>query len=427
MTLCLERIARGHPDALAGLDGALRQALQRDGRALLEGLVNTAAAAAAAATPPGHKRHAGRARTIETLVGAVTYRQDYVYDPATHTGQCPFDRQLGLVGSYTAPLAKLLTRAAAQTGYATASADMRAYADLTIDARQIHRLVQSLGPRAAAWLQRNTDRAAPPVPCPVMYVEADGTGVPMRPADLAGRTGRQPDGTAKTREVKVGAVFTQQDWDKDTGLPWRDLDSTSYVASLEPVDTFGPRLGQEARRRGIGQADRQVFISDGAAWAAGLARTQFPQALHIVDYYHACEHAHALAKGLDPATAADCAARWRTLLLEADDGVAQLLAQAKAQLPDAPDRLKDAKQELGYFENNGAHMRYASYRREHLFIGSGVIEAACKTVIGQRFKHSGMFWSEPGAAHVLAFRCALASDRFDALWHGLAQALPAAA
>lgn len=406
----------------------MRQCLARDLRPILEGLLNDAAAAAATLPPSGQKRHAGRKRTIETLFGEVTYRRDYFYDPATGKGRFPFDQQLGLVGgSYTAPLAKILTRAAAQTGFAAASADLRAYADLEIDARQIHRLVKTLGAPAQAWLRRAADRAVPTAPIPVFYIEADGTGVPMRPAALAGRKGRQPDGTAKTREVKVGCCFTQHTADKATGLPWRDLGTTSYVASLEPVEAFGACLGQEAVRRGVGHASRQVFLSDGAAWAAGIARTQFPQALHIVDFYHASEHAHSLAQCLQPQAATALLEQWKTLLLEQADGVIQLLAQARAQLPVEPDRLATAIQEIGYFENNGAHMHYASYRKDHLFIGSGVIEAACKTVIGQRLKNSGMFWSEPGATHILAFRCALESNRFDQLWRGLAPPLPSAA
>jgi hypothetical protein len=426
--LCQEQIAGGQPVALAGLDLALRECMVRDLRPIVEALLNAAAAADQTVLPPGHKRHQGRERTIHTLLGPLTYRRAYFYDPATGTGQCPFDRRLGLIGgSSTAPLAKVLCRAAARTAFAAASEDLRAYAGIEVGARQIHRLVQALGPLAKAWLQGNTDRAAPRAPVPVMYVEADGTGVPMRPAELAGRKGRQADGTAKTREVKVGGIFTQHTWDQETGQPWRDLNSSSYIATFAPVETFSALLAKEAGRRSIGRALRQVFISDGAAWAANLARTQFPQALHIVDFYHASEHAHALASCLQPATAAALAAQWRTLLLEADDGVPQLLAQARAQLPAEPERLAAAQQEIGYFENNGAHMRYASYRRDHLFIGSGVIEAACKTVVGQRFKNSGMLWSEPGASHVLAFRCALESDRFDPLWLGLAPSLAAAA
>ena len=84
-------------------------------------------------------------------------------------------------------------------------------------------------------------------------------------------------------------------------------------------------------------------------------------------------------------------------------------------------------EEIGYFENNGSHMKYASYRQRHFFIGSGVIEAACKTLIGQRFKRSGMFWSMPGATRLLPFRCAMESKRFDQLWIGLAPSLQAAA
>lgn len=92
------------------------------------------------------------------------------------------------------------------------------------------------------------------------------------------------------------------------------------------------------------------------------------------------------------------------------------------------------EKELGYFVRNVARMQYGTFRRQGLFIGSGVIEAGCKTVIGSRCKQSGMFWSAQGAENILALRCIHASRRLDSFWkHRLNQhaarndALPLAA
>ena len=72
--------------------------------------------------------------------------------------------------------------------------------------------------------------------------------------------------------------------------------------------------------------------------------------------------------------------------------------------------------EADYFHNNAERMRYPTFRRQHLFVGSGVIEAGCKTVIGSRFKQSGMFWTVRGANAILALRCCQLNGRFEEYW-----------
>jgi hypothetical protein len=117
---------------------------------------------------------------------------------------------------------------------------------------------------------------------PIMYAEVDGTGVPMVTAGLEGRKGKQPDGSAKTREVKLGSVFTQTQCDEE-GNPMRDYQSTTYVGSFESAQEFGARVRAEAFRRGMGRAEQVVFLGDGAAWVWELARVNFPDALQILD------------------------------------------------------------------------------------------------------------------------------------------------
>jgi hypothetical protein len=106
---------------------------------------------------------------------------------------------------------------------------------------------------------------------------------------LEGRKGRQPDGSAKTRMVYLGCVFTQHRRDQD-GSPLRDHDSTSYLASFECAEDFGIRLRREARRRGSGTAKEVVVLMDGAAALEKLGSINFPGCQRIVDFYHACEH-----------------------------------------------------------------------------------------------------------------------------------------
>src|SRR5207248_450124 len=116
---------------------------------------------------------------------------------------------------------------------------------------------------------------------------------------LIGRKGKQPDGTAKTREVKLGAVFTQHTCD-EKGHPLRDHQSTSYIASFEAAEQFAKLFRAEAHRRGISQAEQVVFLSDGALWAEDIQRQNFPGAVSILDFYHAAERVNTLAKALGP-------------------------------------------------------------------------------------------------------------------------------
>lgn len=170
------------------------------------------------------------------------------------------------MNGYCPTLVRLSCRAAARMGFENASQDLAALANIHVDGRQIQRLVNLAAPRASevcAGLKDAKDATAEPIP--VLYVEVDGPGVPMVVAELAGRKGKQPDGSAKTREVKLGSVFTQARCDEE-GNPVRDYQSTTYVDSFETAGDFGTRILSEAFRRGMGRAARVVFLGDGAAW-----------------------------------------------------------------------------------------------------------------------------------------------------------------
>jgi len=281
---------------LEAVELGLREALFKDGRALLEELYNQPGLRVPGdASRPGEKCHPDRAKDIQTLFGTITVRRPYFYDPARQTGRFPFDQALGLIQSFSPALVRLGARAAAKEGYASASDDLQAQAGVALEGRQIQRLVNLVAPAVAAQLE-----AGPPVgdePIPILYVEVDGTGVPMVARELAGRPGKQADGSAKTREAKLGALFTQTRTDAE-GRPVRDHQSTTYVGSFEAAADFGTRLRAEARRRGLGRAVRVVFLGDGAAWIWELARVNFPMAILILDLYHALERLHELCDGL---------------------------------------------------------------------------------------------------------------------------------
>jgi hypothetical protein len=418
--LARERLGQGQELDLGALELGLRRALLQDGRRLLEDLLAYAASLYDRTTPAqsDEKIYHGRARLVETVLGPVRLARAYFHCAARGAGRAPFDEALGLIEGYSPGLAGLMCRIAAQQSFEPAAADLLAYAGLTVEGRAIQRLVHLLGPQMRATRAARPEPSAPS-PVTILYLSADGTGIPMMRRELAGRKGRQPDGSARTREVKLGCVFTQQTTD-DEGHPLRDPDSTTYLGTLENAEAFGLQLRQEASRRGLAQAPQTVFLGDGAAWVWEQARINFPQAVCILDFYHACEHLATLAAALWGAgdAAKEHARRWAHQMKAG--GIAQILSQAQEHLTQgAATAPEAAEKELAYFRKNESRMRYAEFARRGFFIGSGVVEAGCRTVIGQRLKRSGMFWSEEGAQNIITLRCALLGHHFDADWADL--------
>ena len=396
----------------------LREALLKDGRGLLENLyTGSEVSVPEAASRPGEKRHPERKLELHTIFGKVEIFRSYYYCPATRTGRFPLDEALGLVQSFSPALVRLAARAAAREGYEAASEDLADLANIQIEGRQIHRLVNYVAPQVSEALKEGLIQDTEPIP--VVYVEVDGTGVPMVSEELEGRPGKQADGTSKTREVKLGCVFSQTRADPETGLPLRDPNSTSYVGSFENSQQFGGRIRHEALRRGVDRAGKVVLVGDGAAWIWELARQNFPEAIEILDFYHVLERLHDLCMGLYPPPshwAPRMEERWKEMLKK--DQVDQVIAAAHRRLGELGDS-KDRKLEkqIAYFENHRSRMLYQTYRKQGLFYGSGVVEAGCRAVIGQRLKESGMFWSEPGATSILQLRCVLKGHRWDECWN----------
>ena len=350
-----------------------------------------------------------RSKTLTTLLGTVEYRRSLYVCPACGASRFPGDGRLDVEGTGFSPgVRRLMARAGSRTSFAEAESDLAAYANVHADRRDIERIAEQAGRAVETWRDQRQEPA--PEPVPVLYVSFDGTCAPMRRQELAGRKGRQPDGSAKGREVKVGCVFTQTGLDPD-GFPVRDEGSTTYVAGLESSTLFGERLYREAVLRGAEQARTVVALTDGAAYNKTIVQTHFPGAIHVVDLFHAREHLHELAVLCG---APDREDEWRARL---DLGAIGALAEAvRPRLPKRGPRRKEALKQLRYFHNNARHMQYAEFRRRGFVVGSGVVEAGCRTVVAQRLKQPGMFWSVPGAHAILQLRCTFLSELFDRFW-----------
>ena len=370
---------------------------------------------------PAHAQSRPTRQGVVNDPGPGTFARSFYQCLPCSQGRFPDDERLDIVQTtYSPGVCRLRARAGSQSHFAQAAEDLRCYAGLTVEAREIERVAEAVGHQVERWRAAEQERVlqavGTPQPAPAseakFYISFDGTGVPVRKSELIGRRGKQADGSARTREAKLGCVFTQVGLDPD-GYPQRDPNSTTYVGAIESSTLFGWRLYAEALRRGLEQAQTVVVLTDGARYNHTIIQTHFPHAAHIVDLFHAYEHFTALAQILW-GQAAKAPKTWRDCL-EAGD-ITRLLRQAGKKLPSSTLSKKSMLTQLGYFENNAPQMRYAEYRQKKFFVGSGVVEAGCRTVIGQRLKQSGMRWSVDGANAILALRCCILSGRFEDFW-----------
>lgn len=405
-----------HGQLVQELERLVRTAIFKPANALVESLLQGAVdrADAAYAPKPGEQRRGRHGLQVQGLFGSFELLRDYYYHPGKKQGRFPADAALGLEGAYTPALARLMClEGADETGYQKAERHLAETGGIEISARQIQRVVQRVGQEAQNW----QERPAQPARCdaPVLYVSGDGTGVPMRAKELAGRKGKQTDGTAKTRQAYLGCVFTQHQVDEE-GQAVRDHESTTYVSSFKSIDEFGPLLRQEALRRGMGTADKAVLLIDGAKGLENMGKDCFKDSVQIVDFYHAMEHAGQVLDALigkNHPQRKIRQGRWAKRLL--NNKVKNLVKETRRAAVGTPSA-QAVEEALGYFERNAERMQYGTYRAKGYFIGSGVVEAGCKTVIGARCKQSGMFWSKPGAEHILALRCIHHSRRLEEFW-----------
>ena len=193
------------------------------------------------------------------------------------------------------------------------------------------------------------------------------------------------------------------------------------MGKIEPAEQFGERLFAEAVRRGLSEAERVVVLGDGAAWIKNIVETHFPGATHIIDLYHVRQHVSTLCKLLYPGNqnkVIEYRGRWWKDLDEGN--VEKVVCEARRRLRARPDLREIAEAEIGYMDKNKERMRYGLFRAQGLFIGSGVVEAACGSIIGHRLKQSGMEWSLRGANAIISLRCVLKSARLDDYWEARA-------
>jgi hypothetical protein len=356
--------------------------------------------------------------------GPVTLTRAWYHCADCKHGFAPRDAELGVAGASMPPGLRVMTdRVAAAGPFAKAAGLLEDLAGVRLTAKRVERSAGASGTAMAAAARERacaiTARTLvplPPSPLPdKLYAVIDGTGVPMTSRETAGREGKGEDGRARTREVKLAVFFTQGKLD-DEGYPVRDRDSSSYIATFEPASVFGGLVKAEGIRRGADHVRQFTIIGDGAPWIWNIASSKFPGATQIVDLYHAREHLHDLARLLD-FMLLDHKDEWLAARLEdLDYGYIDGICQAARVFPLEGIKKDELDTALGYFQNNAPRMRCKWFRQCGLFAGSGVVEASCKAIIGQRLKSSGMHWTVSGASAIATLRCHQASCPEDRIW-----------
>lgn len=374
-----------------------------------------------------------RSKEVLTVLSRIQVRRAYYHCTPCQEGVIPKDSALDVVGTSFSPgVRRLMGRVGGKEPFAEGRRDLEELAGIVVKTKEVERVSEAIGEQMAAIAGRQRAAAFSgrivllPQPVPKMYIAIDGTGVPMVPRETEGRQGKDPSGKAKTREAKLGCVFTQTIVD-DEGWPVRDDDSTTYVGAIEPSEDFGRRIFTEAIRRGIRCAEKVIVLGDGAPWIWNIAAEHFPCATQIVDLYHAREHLSDLAKVLYGSGSSKAEEWAKARIDELDDdepeqddphagGIEVVLAAMRRLRPTAETAQDELRKAMEYFQTNAERMRYQQFRQQGLFVGSGVVEAGCKTIVGRRLKQSGMHWTVRGANAILTLRCWDLSGRWEQFW-----------
>ena len=409
---------------------ALRSTLHRAGAAALSQLLQYPAPSEKRrrlACPCGQQAHyrEQRSKPVLTALGPVEILRPYYLCAHCGIGQFPVDVELDIEDTEISPGVRRMQALVGQEApFDHGRQQMKVLAGLEVTTKSVERTAEAIGAdiaqREQAEIQKALQLELPVVAgdtIPVLYVQMDGTGVPVVKKETVGRQGKMEGQPPHTREVKLGCVFTQTSWDQE-GYPIRDPDSTTYTGAIESAEQFGRRIYAQACGRGFSRALKKVVIGDGAEWIWHLVALHFPEAIQIVDLYHARQHLWEVARKLyaDDAGKQKAWMKMHQKRLLDRGKIEKLVAALRSIESDNPEVREKMRIEADYFERNTGRMRYPKFRGQHLFVGSGVIEAGCKTVVAFRLKRSGMFWTVRGANAILALRCCHLNGDFENYW-----------
>jgi hypothetical protein len=350
---------------------------------------------------------------LKTLVGRITYRRAYYVCATCHTGQYPLDDKLGLrPGEISAELESLAAMTGAQLPFGQGSELFAALSLISISDQSMAKATRAMGEEVETqeqdWIEQSQD---------YQWLQ-DQDRLADRPERLYGaldaaKVHVRGDQEHPWRDLKVGAWFTTEAEPPQTPEEEWEIHATdiTYYCDITPAQEFGPLVWATGCQRQAQLAQELIFLGDGADWIWQLVNEAYPQAIQIVDWFHATEYIAPVAQAAFSAESE--AQTWtQTVRDHLWQGRLDAVIDAFSRLTDHQQAGEAARKATTYFSNNRQRMRYAEFRARGYQIGSGTIESACKQVVTQRMKVSGAIWNIEHAIKTAKARAALLSGQW---------------
>lgn len=349
--------------------------------------------------------HSDRRWILTSLNGRLEIHRAYYYCRNCKSGVAPLDNQLGLEGKHhSIGVRKKIALEASSEPFQETSKRLKELIGIDVSSKEAQLESEELGEEVG--LQEDAEVGAfwseekdiePEVSARRLYITADGTSVPT---DEGGK------------EVKIGSVYETPH--TRNGL----ANDIMYTGGFHNSEHFGKKLYVLALRRGLRSAVVVIFIGDGARWIWNLARYHFPEAIQIVDFYHASERLWSLSRAIYGEGTKACKAWVRKRIKHLAKGKVELVISSLSELCSSnADIQEEIVDNITYFTNNKERMHYNEYRKNGYHIGSGTVESACKHVVGQRLKQAGMRWSVDGANAILQLRILWKNGEWNRFWN----------
>jgi len=357
-----------------------------------------------------------RAGTLLTILGQVEYKRAYYVCSECQQGHYPLDQKLGLrPGQMSAELESLSGMTGAQLPFGQGSDLFEALTLISLSDQSVAKATQAMGEevraleqewlvhsRDEAWLQEQKRLADRPQR---LYGSLDAAKVHIRGEE------EHP-----WRDLKVGVWFTTtveppQNPDDDWDIQATDI---SYYCDIQEAQQFGHLLWATGCQRQAQLADELIFLGDGAEWIWNLVQDHYPEAVQIVDWFHATEYIAPVANAAF--TDKDKRQAWiKQVRTDLWDGKLKAVIKAFERFTEHHRAQEAACKAVTYFTNNHHRMDYPTYRAKGYQIGSGTIESGCKQIVTQRLKVAGAIWDHHNAIKTAKARAALLSGHWDTL------------
>lgn len=372
-----------------------------------------------------------RAATLTTVFGKVRYERAYYAGCACGQGMAPLDQEYGLEpGAMSSGLAALLGMAGIEFGFDQSRAWLQAFLLFDVSENTVRAETQTLGAlqaeREAELCRQSQDeehlqtrlRQTTPLP-PRLYGSLDAAKVRIEPRPKAGQ---KPEKQDEWRDLKIGcwyeaepvpaAYCSSRQRDKAArAQPVLRAKKMRYYCDIAEAEAFGKLMWGTGCAVQADLVPELVFVCDGALWIWLLIARYYPQALQIVDWYHAADRLKRVAQAAFPLEADR--EQWREQITDhLWEGRVETVAQACERLAA---RCEEARQAVTYFTNNAQRMKYDQFRAAGYLIGSGTVESGCKQIVTQRLKRPGAQWQVEGAVQTAKARAAWLSGDWDSL------------